>query len=214
MIRRMIRPCILAILVAASALPFSGCGDAMSRGMVITGDGKFGANNARNQRENAQDVLRNAIIDDLGTGWGVNVAISEIPEWVDDRIGEDGSWKWRRITAMVEISPPAGRELPDGKLEEYRRDARTYLNAKLITRDPANLDLTIRLAAGQAVQAQAPAAVARPAGPRTYVVLEGDTLADISTVFYGSPQHWRRILEANPGLTADAVKPGVRLAVP
>ena len=46
-----------------------------------------------------------------------------------------------------------------------------------------------------------------------YTVQEGDTLAIISTVFYGSPQHWRKILEANPGTTANLTA-GSELIIP
>lgn len=204
-------PSVLALGAAVLVLILSGC-DAASRGIVFTGNGKVGVNNARNQRENAMDAVRVAIEDDLGQGASVSVAIDELPIWVDDPLGGDGDWKWPRLTARVVVAPAAGASLPPAKLEEYTADVRAYLLGKVVKKDPQQLALTLTVgaAAPAAIKPVAPAAD----GPRSYVVQEGDTLALISTAFYGSPQHWRRILDANPGVAAEAVKPGVRLLVP
>jgi nucleoid-associated protein YgaU len=184
-------------------LPISGCGDAMSRGLIITGDGKVGANNARNQRENAQDALRCAIEDDLGEGSSAKVVITEMPLWIEERAVDDGVWRWERITATVQVSAPV--ELSEAKRSELQDASHAYLMGKLRKKDPALLMLTV--AFGTAGP-QAP--VAQSAGQRTYLVQPGDTLADISTAFYGSPQHWRRIADANPGGTA----PGATIVIP
>lgn len=193
----MLRLALLSVLVCI----IGGCGDAMSRGIIITGDGKMGANNARNQRENAQDRLRNAIEDDLGAGWGVRVVIDELPVWTEERFSDDGSWRWERITAAVTISPPAGQELSEAKRAELVTGSTEYLLAKLVKKDPAKLSFSLDVGAAASVQpATAPPVVQSP-GQRTYVVQPGDTLADISTAFYGSPQHWRLIAEANPAGT-------------
>lgn len=71
-------------------------------------------------------------------------------------------------------------------------------------------------AGGPPVVAQpaVPAAQAQPRMRRTYVVQEGDTLADISTVFYGTPQYWRRLVEANPGLDPMTMTVGMQLQIP
>lgn len=184
---------ILPLLAVILAL--AGCGDALSRGLVITGDGKVGANNARNQRENAQDALRNALEDDLGAGWDAAVAIEEQPQWIEERGTDDGLWRWQRITAAVTLTPPAGAALPAAKRDDLEREVRAYLERKLVKKDPSLVALTV------AVGAAVAAPVAHAPGQRTYVVQPGDTLADISTAFYGSAQHWRRIADANPGGT-------------
>lgn len=190
-------------------LPISGCGDSMSRGLVITGDGKVGANNARNQRENAQDALRGAIEEDLGAGSSAKVAITELPIWVEERGMDDGVWRWEHITATVQVAAPG--ELSEAKRAELEKGSRDYLMGKLKKKDPTQLALTIGFGA---VTVAAPAQVAPPVtqtpGQRTYVVQPGDTLADISTAFYGSPQHWRRIADANPAGTA----PGATIVIP
>jgi nucleoid-associated protein YgaU len=208
----MLKPSILVASCAVLLLALSGC-DSMSRGIVFTGNGKVGANNARNQRENAQDAVRVAIEDDLGQGASVSVEIEELPIWIESDIGGDGAWKWPRLTARVVVNPPAGKTLPPAKLAEYTTDVGGYLLAKVVKKDPQQFNLSLSEGA-VAPSSLPPASAPAAAGPRSYVVQEGDTLALISTAFYGSPQHWRRILEANPGVAAEAVKPGVRLLVP
>jgi LysM repeat protein len=47
-----------------------------------------------------------------------------------------------------------------------------------------------------------------------YQVQAGDTLATISMVFYGTPNHWQAIVAANPGLTPAGLKPGMAINVP
>jgi LysM repeat protein len=67
--------------------------------------------------------------------------------------------------------------------------------------------------AGAAVGSTAPATGA-VAGPRTYVVQAGDTLADITTLFYGTNTQWRKIVAANPGLDPGHLVPGTSLVIP
>jgi len=62
--------------------------------------------------------------------------------------------------------------------------------------------------------AQPPAAGARPATPCDYVVQPGDTLTAISRHFYGTTRYWRRILEANPGLTERNLRVGRKIRIP
>lgn len=189
---------LLAVLLVA------GCGDTMSRGLLITGDGKVGANNAVNARAAAQDRLATAIAEDLGQGWIARVAIAEAPVWIEDRLLDDGDWRWERITATVAIVPPPGCSLPEAKRGELEAGSRDYLLGKLKRKDAAALSLALAVEAPAV--AAAPVAVPpvprAPVGARTYVVQPGDTLADLSTAFYGTPQHWRLIADANPGGTA------------
>jgi LysM repeat protein len=202
----MSRPTLLVSALAVLAL--AGCGDEAARGIVITGDGKVGANSARNQHQSAQDVLRIAIEDDLGKGWGVQVRIDEAPVWIEEPNmhaggwGSDGNWRWDRITATVEITPPAGQQLSDAKRADLEEGSRKHLLTKLRKKDPALLAFTLKVV-GPAPQVVAPPppAIQPATGQRTYVVQPGDTLADISTAFYGTPQHWRAIAQANPAGT-------------
>jgi nucleoid-associated protein YgaU len=62
------------------------------------------------------------------------------------------------------------------------------------------------------------AAPARPqhVAPRTHVVLAGDTLSRISTQYYGTTAHWRKIHEANKDVLSDpdALTVGMQLKIP
>jgi nucleoid-associated protein YgaU len=75
--------------------------------------------------------------------------------------------------------------------------------------------------AAMAAQAQpaAPSATAAAEGTApvtlvSYRVQSGDTLAAIALAFYGSPERWRTILDANPGLDPAELKVGQILKVP
>ena len=50
--------------------------------------------------------------------------------------------------------------------------------------------------------------------PCHYVIQPGDNLITISRQFYGTGKHWRRILEANPGLQARKLRIGRRILIP
>lgn len=205
----------LACLAACSLIAMPGCGDTMSRGIVITGEGKFGANTARTQREILAERLKVAIEDDLGPGWRIGVRVEEMPVWVESRSSEDGDWRWERITMAIEIAPSAGDALAEAKRAELESGARDYLLGKLVKRDAARLALTVSaLPAVAASAGGTPVPVMHNPGERSYVVQAGDTLADISTAFYGSPQHWRAIAAANPGAADGGLQPGVRLVIP
>jgi LysM repeat protein len=54
------------------------------------------------------------------------------------------------------------------------------------------------------------------AGPRTYVVREGDTMASISRKFYKSSGRWKKIRDANRNAIDDPakLKPGMTLTIP
>ncbi len=206
-------PRFILMLAAIAMLLVTGCGDEAGRGVVLTGDGKFGANNARNQRESTQDVLRIAIEEDLGKGWAVKVTVDEMPEWVEERNsspgmwGTDGNWRWEKITAVVDIAPPIGQQLSSAKQADLEAGSRKHLLSKLRKRDPALVSYSLKIV-DQIVAVQAP--VVQPTGQTTYVVQPGDTVADISMAFYGSSQHWRVIAEANPAGT----QPGQTIVIP
>lgn len=196
----MLRLALLATLVLLTA----GCGDSMSRGIVISGDGKLRANTASSQRESAQEVLANAVEEELGKGWDAQVTIDEEPRWIEDSmtrrddVTADGYWRWDRITAAMVLIPPVGSQLASEQQDKLQQEVKAWLLTKLAKKDPAQVSL--RLSLGAAPASLPPIQVAP--GQRTYVIQPGDTLADISTAFYGSSQHWRLIAEANPGGTA------------
>jgi nucleoid-associated protein YgaU len=49
---------------------------------------------------------------------------------------------------------------------------------------------------------------------RTHTVAEGETLSRIAHHYYGESSAWRRIVDANPGLEPDRVRPGTALVIP
>ena len=51
---------------------------------------------------------------------------------------------------------------------------------------------------------------------RTHVVLDGETLSDISDHYYGSPNLWNKILRANRSTIndPDRIYPGMKLVIP
>ncbi|MCX8040452.1 MAG: LysM peptidoglycan-binding domain-containing protein [Planctomycetota bacterium] len=59
-----------------------------------------------------------------------------------------------------------------------------------------------------------PPASAAASGARTHTVAKGETLSDISAQHYGSARHWRRIVEANPGLDPARLNVGQVLQIP
>lgn len=69
--------------------------------------------------------------------------------------------------------------------------------------------------------APAPALGVPPAGERVlapgelrYTVQPGDSLAELSVAFYGTPDHWRRIADANPGTAGGQLRPGTVIVIP
>jgi nucleoid-associated protein YgaU len=66
--------------------------------------------------------------------------------------------------------------------------------------------------------APAPAPAKAPAAAsgegRTYTIKPGDNLWNISKQVYGDGTKYPRILEANPGLNPDNMKPGTKIVIP
>ena len=64
--------------------------------------------------------------------------------------------------------------------------------------------------------APAPAADAAPAVARTHTVAEGETLSVIAFKYYGSPNKWDKIFDANRDKlkSPDQVRPGLVLKIP
>lgn len=77
-------------------------------------------------------------------------------------------------------------------------------------------DLRAHRTAEKAVADQKTADKKTGAGPRTYVVREGDTLASISRRFYKSSGRWKKIRDANRSVLDDPtkLKPGTTLTIP
>lgn len=59
----------------------------------------------------------------------------------------------------------------------------------------------------------APAAEAST-GPRKHVVAAKDTLYSLSRQYYGNPNQWKKIVEANPGLVPEKMPVGKTIVIP
>jgi nucleoid-associated protein YgaU len=60
----------------------------------------------------------------------------------------------------------------------------------------------------------APVAAATTTPGGTHTVAKGETLGDISATHYGTTKHWRKIVEANPGLDPARLKIGQVIQIP
>lgn len=175
-------------------------------GAVITDTG-MKANTDRNHRDDITQHLKNDIDAALAPNWTCRVAIDELPTWVPGIEPTDGDWRWSRATVHITL-------LGSGSLahttDDLRQGVIDYMTKK-VTAPATNLTVTI---SQEALAPVAPAATQHSHSPRTYTIQNGDTLADISTLFYGAPEHWRLIVTANPGLNPGALQPGTVLTIP
>jgi nucleoid-associated protein YgaU len=83
--------------------------------------------------------------------------------------------------------------------------------------DPSYSDLIADISAPEAAAAAAAGgAPSVAAGPRTYTVQAGDNLSKISKHFYGDPNQYMKIVNANKETLPDPdkIKPGMELNIP
>jgi nucleoid-associated protein YgaU len=83
--------------------------------------------------------------------------------------------------------------------------------------DPSFSDLIADISAPEAAAAAAAGGGdAAVAGPRTYTVQAGDNLSKISKHFYGDPNQYMKIVNANKETLPDPdkIKPGMQLNIP
>ena len=190
-------------------------------GAVITDSG-MKANTDRNHRDDITQHLKNDLDAALAPNWSSRVTIDELPTWIPGVEPTDGDWRWRRATVHITL-------LGAGSLahssDELRLGVVDYMTKK-VTAPATNLTVTVTQeaisvpAASQSTAAQSTGAAAPTpathlaASARTYTIQANDTLADISTLFYGAPEHWRLIVAANPGMNPADMKPGSVLNIP
>jgi LysM repeat protein/predicted small lipoprotein YifL len=216
-----------AVTLLAAALLFSatGCGR-YAPGFIVTDDGRTLANTDDNNRQLAIDSIRRQLDQQLGGHWRTAVTFVDLPvyEEGDERANLTGGWRWPTATVTVELVGDGSAPLPmttdavHGMLDDYL--------APKVDHPSRNLHITVTstVDAPRFTALGAPVASTTAAAPITitagngatptanhYTVQAGDTFADISFAFYGTPDHWRLIRDANPGVT---LKPGTVLTIP
>lgn len=184
-------------------------------GAVITDSG-MKANTDRNHRDDITQHLKNDLDAALAPNWSSRVTIDELPTWIPGVEPTDGDWRWRRASVHITL---LGAGTLAHSPDDLRQGVIDYLTKK-VTAPATNLTVTITqeaisIPAASLSTAAAPTPVTPlTASARTYTIQANDTLADISTLFYGAPEHWRLIVAANPGMNPADLKPGSVLNIP
>jgi nucleoid-associated protein YgaU len=202
------RRLLVPVLVVACA----GCGPApegsRGSGVIVTADGRFVPNTDVVQRSETVKHIQEDVDRAIAPGWHSLVAIDELPVWHEGIL--DGDWRWQTVTATVTLRGSGPLAVSEAEL---KTGIERYLAAKA-----KQVRVKVERAAVPVASVPLPregsAIGAPPAGPRTYTVQPGDTLADISVLFYGAPEAWRQIIAANPGLDPAKLVPGTVLVIP
>jgi nucleoid-associated protein YgaU len=196
---------LVSVAVSAGLLTIALNGCAGSRaeathpranGLIITHDGRMVADTADIAREELIYILQKRSREAAGPDWKSTVAIAELPQF---EIVRPEEWGWKTITISLTLVPPANATQIDEGRARAIEAASKLVEFRVRNRADIGLATTV-LAAG----------VAAPGSSR-YTVVTGDTLAGISTAFYGTSQHWRMIADANPGVEIIA---GAELSIP
>ncbi len=167
-----------------------------ANGLIITHDGRTVADTAEVARDEMLYILKKHTSEAAGAGWKANVEIAELPQFEVVRAEE---WGWKHITITLTLVPAATDLRPSEGVDRATDAAHQAVQFRV--RNHVDITVTTTL-----LTAGAPAP-----GSTHYTAVAGDTLAGISTAFYGSSQHWRLIADANLGVE---VAPGVELIIP
>lgn len=237
-----LRTSLLPLLLATIAcIALAGCTRG-TLGFTTLPDGSMVPMSAKNMRIKHEMELARDLEARLGEGWAVGVAIDRTPYHEPDMdLGDPGFWYEQARVAIRVVgdgdgdTPSLSTDTMEALVYDFmvvRTDDTDQLqvHATVIEGDPAmQRQVWQDMGSERADQLQVsdgreeedagsegPQAVAASNDEATsYVVQEGDTLAIISTVFYGSPKHWRRISSANPAIVPDRpLEAGTELVIP
>jgi LysM repeat protein len=200
----LVPPLLLSLFLATGCS--QGPEGSRGTGAVLTSDGRFVPNTDRNERNEVCKHIASDLGSALGAEWKVAVTIDELPVWKPGILEGDGDWRWQEATAHVALT---GNGTPRLTTAEITAAVEQYLAKRA-----KKALVLVTITGAVAVTTAAAAVPAATTGVRTYTVQAGDTLADITTLFYGSPGAWRTIVAANPGLDPAALQPGTTLTIP
>jgi nucleoid-associated protein YgaU len=118
-------------------------------------------------------------------------------------------WRWNHATVTVTLAGTGDLALNE---DEIRRSVAEYL---ITHQRPGALapSITVRIVHQDEAYTSAPRQAPSAEGWR-YTLKRGDTLALLSSAFYGTPDYWRQILDANPGLRPEALPVGEVIVIP
>jgi hypothetical protein len=193
-----------------SALLLTGCFG--GQGMRVGADGSMKLNTPQVAAEDTANHIRASLEHGFGKGWTVEVTFD--PELPTYDVVEADEFGWGSLTATV-VCRSTGIKPTKDTPEDVSKAVRDYLRHKVRRPADRNLKVETRFETVAAPVPEAPAVVgaAKVPGSRIYTAQPGDSWADLSTAFYGSPDHWRRIKDANPALTEGLVA-GATVTIP
>src|SRR5215207_8011743 len=102
---------------------------------------------------------------------------------------------------------------PEPQAPSQQRQAQAVQTAKP-TPGPATRSVTGPTPAPAPAPQPKPAPQPAAATGRSYTIKPGDNLWNISKEVYGDATKYQRILDANPGINPDNMKPGTKIVIP
>jgi hypothetical protein len=200
-----------SLAVGLLSLALLGCGQGQANGVRITERGVF-INDAAHNRKDAEQTIVEHFARDLGPHWTMSVAIAPDPRLIEARNDLDSEFRWNAATVAVTLTGNGLLAEPLVSEERIRTEITEFLH-KL--QEPKGQPVTVTVVRTLAKVDQPPVVVpAAPGTVRTYTLQANDTLADISSAFYGTPNRWRELVTANPGLDPAALTPGTVITIP
>ena len=206
----------MRLMLLLTCIVIVGCN---SRGMIIDTDGTTLSATPENARIVHQNRLAERIADAHGEQARVHIDRDPQPHRRDDN-GFGYAAAVVTVTTATALDETASetcyaylRPLYHGPLSRFRDEMslRFVVDAEAFAKPAEKAEptkITIR-GPGESEQDALPANVLA-----RYRIEAGDTLAAISSVFYGSPQHWHAIVAANPGLDPAALPIGSEIMIP
>jgi nucleoid-associated protein YgaU len=199
------------LLALGLLIALTGCGQGQANGVRITERGVF-LNDAAHNRKDAEQTIVEHFTPDLGPHWTMSVAISPDPRLIEARNDLDSEFRWNAVAVTVTLAGNGLLAEPLVSDDRIRNEITEFLH-KL--QEPKGQPVTVTVVRTLAKVDQLPAITpATPGVVRSYTLQANDTLADISSAFYGTPNRWRDLITANPGLDPAALTPGTVINIP
>ncbi len=195
---------VLGMLAVGLVLGAAGCADGRHNpGFVIGGDGATRYSSAANVKLDSERTIERSLDHDLGPGWSSQVAIADEPRF--DDVSE--SWRWPATSVAVTLRGTGPSPLP---VADMAQAIQGYFANRLAVRGATvSVGISVEPPASTAVPSEG-----APSLPCRYTIQTGDSLETLSARFYGSSEHWRRILDANPGLSLETMRTGHEIVIP